>query len=300
MTTRKHDQQSTEGGPTRRPRGKQNGKNGRSHRSLAARADKYDLYQQAVQEPHSQCRFFDRVFRKEYGVPPVVLREDFCGTAAVCCEWVGTRPERLAYGYDLDPEPLAWGRERNLGPLPPEAQQRVKLREQDVRKVLGPKADVISAENFSYFTFTTRDALRGYFRAARRNLGPRGLFVLDIMGGPQVMDEDYEEHRPVNGATYIWEHHRFDPINHACTYFIHFKFRDGSMLKRAFRYDWRLWTIPEVRELLLEAGFDRVDVYWEGADDDGDGNGIFRRQEHAASDTAFIAYVVGVKSPSQG
>ncbi len=28
------------------------------------------------------------------------------------------------------------------------------------------------------------------------------------------------------------------------------------MLRRAFRYDWRLWTIPELAEMLEEAGFD--------------------------------------------
>ena len=32
--------------------------------------------------------------------------------------------------------------------------------------------------------------------------------------------------------------------------------RVGSqMLRRAFQYNWRLWTIPELREMLLAAGF---------------------------------------------
>lgn len=30
------------------------------------------------------------------------------------------------------------------------------------------------------------------------------------------------------------------------------------MLRRAFRYHWRLWTLPEMREMLLAAGFDDV------------------------------------------
>jgi hypothetical protein len=29
-----------------------------------------------------------------------------------------------------------------------------------------------------------------------------------------------------------------------------------QVLRRAFRYDWRLWTIPELAEMLEEAGFD--------------------------------------------
>lgn len=283
--------------PTRGKRKKTKRTNNRKKngRSMAARADKYDCYQRSVQEPESQCKFFDRVYRKEFGRPPTILREDFCGTAAVCCQWVRTRKDRQALGYDLDPEPLAWGVTHNLALLTEDQQQRVNLFEEDVRKVRSPAADVVSAENFSYFTFRTRDELRNYFSAARRNLAQQGLLVLDIMGGPEVMDEDHEERRRVGGFTYIWEHKRFDPINYDCTYFIHFKFRDGSQMRRAFRYDWRLWTIPEVRELLLEAGFRRVDVYWEGSDEDGDGNGIFRRQETAPSDPAWIAYVVGVK-----
>ena len=77
---------------------------------------------------------------------------------------------------------------------------------------------------------------------------------------------------------------------------IHFRFKDGSALSRAFQYDWRLWTLPEIRELLIEAGFERADVYWEGTDKEtGEGTDVYRRREHAESDPAWIAYVVGVK-----
>ena len=44
-----------------------------------------------------------------------------------------------------------------------------------------------------------------------------------------------------------------NPITHATTCHIHFKFPDGSKLKKAFTYEWRLWTAPEIRELLLVA-----------------------------------------------
>jgi hypothetical protein len=46
----------------------------------------------------------------------------------------------------------------------------------------------------------------------------------------------------------------------------------------------------------LEAGFRRADVYWEGTDSKtGKGNDVYRRREHAESDPAWVAYVVGVK-----
>jgi hypothetical protein len=57
-----------------------------------------------------------------------------------------------------------------------------------------------------------------------------------------------------------------------------------------------MWTIPEVREVMLEAGFDRADVYWEGTDEDtNEGDGVFTKAEQGESDPAWNAYVVGVK-----
>ena len=77
--------------------------------TLARRADRYDLYQQSVQEPEHEVKFFHRVYKAAFGCRPVVLREDFCGTFAVSCQWVASRADRTAVGVDIDPEPLAWG-----------------------------------------------------------------------------------------------------------------------------------------------------------------------------------------------
>jgi hypothetical protein len=41
------------------------------------------------------------------------------------------------------------------------------------------------------------------------------------------------------------------------SYFAH---REGSALRDAFRYDWRIWSLPELRDLLNEAGFSRGEV----------------------------------------
>ncbi len=263
---------------------------------LARQADKYDLYQQSVQEPECEVEFFDRVFRKEYGRRPMVLREDFCGTFAVCCAWAVSHSRREAIGVDLDPEPLAWGREHNLGRISAAAQARVVLVQDDVRKLHTRKADVLAAQNFSFFIFKTREALRGYFEVARRNLADEGVMVLDMMGGSEVMIEDHRDVRKVNGFRYVWEQARFDPITHDGLYHIHFRFADGSKMKKAFTYDWRLWTLPEVRELLLEAGFSRADVYWEDTDPDtGEGNGVYRCRRQAESDPSWVAYVVAVR-----
>ena len=263
---------------------------------LAALADKYELYLRSVQSPENEVSFFTRAFHTNYGRTPLVLREDFCGTAAVCCEWVKSRNDRSAIGIDLDPEPLAWGMENNVSKLDDDERRRVKLLEEDARNVRRKKADVVTAQNFSFYLFKTRNELRAYFEAAYRNLAREGVFVLDVLGGSEVMEEDREEVRGHRSFKYVWEQARFDPITHNCLFHIHFRFPDGSGIERAFTYDWRLWTIPEVRELLDEAGFRRADVYWESRDRrTGRGNDVYRRRERAESDPAWVAYVVGVK-----
>jgi hypothetical protein len=67
-------------------------------------------------------------------------------------------------------------------------------------------------------------------------------------------------------------------------------------MRNAFLYDWRLWTLPELRELMYEAGFANVHVLWEGTDrKTRKGNGIFRRVDHGGNEKAWVAYVVGRK-----
>ena len=95
--------------------------------------------------------------------------------------------------------------------------------------------------------------------------------------------------------TYIWEQARFNPINHHILCYIHFKLADGTRLNRAFTYDWRLWSLPEIQELMLEAGFDSVEIYVEGWDEDEDEtDGIFRRRKQFENQSGWVAYVVGL------
>lgn len=301
---------------------KHKNKNKKRIKNLTAKnADKFDLYLRSVQEPLAEIDFFDRVYRAEFGKKAMLLREDFCAAAAVCCEWVRTHKDRKAVGYDLDEQTLQWGRDHNLCKLTEQEQQRVSLIKGDVRDASKEKAQIIAAENFSFFLFRTRDALRDYFKSALKNLAPQGILVTDMMGGGDCMKEHNEDTRkiriekdgivgipysknvkpndsPVYDKTsfkYIWEQDTFNPITHHGTYFIHFRFKDGTELSNAFRYDWRLWSIPEVRELMLEAGFSKADVYWEGPGKDGDGDGIYKKREKVENDDVWIAYVVGVK-----
>lgn len=273
--------------------GKGRGKSKR--RTQAQKADKYDLYQRSVQETDPDLSLLARIFKHHYGRPPRLLREDFCGTAAMATRWVELHRENRAWGIDLDPEPLEWGRRHNIGRLDPEQASRIKLIEGDVRSVGDAQADVTIAFNFSWFILDSRAVLLEYFRKARASLLPEGLLLLDAYGGADAQRTS-EEERDCDDFTYVWDQHRFDPIHNRATNFIHFEFDDGSKLRRAFRYDWRLWSIPELRDLLTEAGFSQVDAYWEQTDKKtGEGNGVYYKATKALDDPAWVSYIVAVR-----
>jgi SAM-dependent methyltransferase len=258
---------------------------------LTARtADKHWLYEESVQNPPEEIRFINRVFKKEYGRKPCFLREDFCGTANLCSHWVRRRKKNTAMGIDLHGPTLQWGREHNLKPHGPAA-KRVQLVQDDVRNVHGPACDVLAAQNFSWWTFKTRSELLAYLRHAHSCMKPEGLFLMDIYGGPEAQIPQIEE-REQEGFTYVWDQDTFNPITHEIRCIIHFNFEDGSEIKRAFTYDWRLWTLPETRDLLAEAGFRKTLVYWEIADSDGEPSGIFRPSLKGDLAPAWVAYLV--------
>lgn len=262
-------------------------------RLTARTADRHDLYEQSVQNPESDIAFLDRVFRKAYGRPPVSLREDFCGTAALCRDWVKRGKERTAEGVDLDGEVLEWGRAKNIEPLGEEA-ARVTLVQANVLDAVRPKTEVRVGFNFSYFVFQERAALLRYFRTARRSLKDEGIFAIDLLGGPDAQTV-LEEPVAHEGFDYVWEQAAFNPIDHHYLCHIHFDFPDGSRMRKAFTYDWRLWTMMELRDLLAEAGFSRSDVYWEGTDrKTNEGNGVFTRRAKVVNEDCWIAYVVAL------
>ena len=263
--------------------------------------DRHYLYSASVQSVEADLKFFRRVYKKKNGQPFRKLREDFCGTAVLACDWVRRGKENEAWGVDLDLETLNWGRERYLPKLGKRA-GRLHLLNQNVLEVTEPKVDVIAACNFSYSVFKSRDELSAYFRTARRSLDEGGVLILDAWGGQEVMGEDVERRKidaekafdgtKVPGFTYVWEQERFNPVDHHIVCHIHFHTKHGK-IKKAFTYDWRLWTLPEMRELLAEAGFASSEVYIEGWDDDEDeADGIFRRQSYFENQDGWVAYVV--------
>ncbi len=265
-----------------------------ARKTMAELADIHELYEESVQNVEHETEFLQTTFKELRGRTAYLLREDFCGTASASCQWVRQGDKFQAIGIDIDASVLEWGRKNRLAALPVADQPRVSLIESDVLTVETPPADVLVAFNFSYFIFDTREKLRGYFERAYQGLKDDGVFFVDLFGGPEAQEEMREKTKH-KGFTYIWHQAKFNPVTHFIRCHIHFKFRDGSRIKKAFTYEWRLWSAPEIRELLLEAGFRKATVYWEGEDEDGEGNGEFTPAETGAADLAWIAFIVAEK-----
>lgn len=155
--------------------------------------------------------------------------------------------------------------------------------------------DTIVACNFSYFVFRTRAQLRRYFRACHAALVDDGMLLLDAYGGSDAFRE-IREKREEKAFTYVWDQHYYNPLTGHVINHIHFRFRDGTRLDRAFTYEWRLWTLPEITELLREAGFREVTVYWEGTvSKTGEGNGEFTVTKRGEACEGWIAYLAAEK-----
>lgn len=258
----------------------------------AAVSDRHKLYEEAVQCPEAEIAFLDRVYKQRRGRKPQSLREDFCGTAYSSCSWVRLRPDNTATGVDLDGKVLNWARKNNLSWLTDEERERIQLLNENVLTAATPPVDVLVAMNFSYYLFMTRGELVEYFRRARAGLKPDGLFVCDCYGGYEAQDV-IEETRKCAGFTYVWDQAHFNPITNETVCHIHFRFPDGSEMRKAFSYTWRLWSLPEIREAMDEAGFSKTTVYWEGTDPETDeGNGVFRATTKGEICAGWIAYIV--------
>ena len=270
--------------------------------TLAEQADRHTLYQESVQAPEAEIEFFEKTFKTLRNRDAVSIREDFCGTAYLATEWCKGNPERTAVGVDYDEETLEWGRKHNLIPAGEDVAKRVTLYKDDVRNVSEEKVDITCAFNFSYCIFETRDELRDYFTKTQSGLKDDGILILDLFGGTECEDVLEEETELEDQqATYIWEHVSFNPIDGHMACAIHFEFDDGSRMDNAFKYEWRHWGIPEIKELLLESGYKNVRVYWEeyvDADDDDDeleGTGKYYETNEVENQESWMIYLVAEK-----
>jgi cyclopropane fatty-acyl-phospholipid synthase-like methyltransferase len=264
-----------------------------SNPTMADLADRHVYYEDSVQCVESEIDFVDTTFlklRKRLGKS---LREDFCGTTNTSCEWIQRRKTNTAISVDLDDEVLEWGRQNKVAKLTPDQAKRITIINDNVLSVKTKPVDIVLAMNFSYWILKNRKLTIEYFKKIKNALVKDGIFFLDAYGGYEAFQEMQEKTKHKN-FTYIWDQHSYNPITGFAKNYIHFKFKDGSKMMKAFTYEWRVWTMPEILEMLTEAGF-KPTVYWEQADEDGEGNGVFIPETEGDADAGWIAYIVAEK-----
>ena len=253
---------------------------------------KYSLYEQSVQNPESDIEFINEKFAEIRGQRPLSLREDFGGTGYLCCEWVKQGPKYSAVVIDLDQEPMNYGKKCHWKKLK-SGKKRVHYRNLNVLDATSVNTDVVVAFNFSYFIFKQRQELLEYCCKVRESLKPGGVFFMDCFGGSECYSP-LEEETEYQSFKYFWDMESFNPINNDAVYHIHFKEKGGGKNKRVFSYDWRMWSLSEIRDILHQAGFQNTLVYWEGDsedEDDEDGNGEFESCEHAEQCESWVVYI---------
>ena len=274
------------------------GKSGKAKRKpklTAKSADPHVLYQLAVQSPEYDVRFLQRVYKKRNGRAARHLREDFCGTAYLLAEWLAKHPENSGEGFDIDADTIQWGIDHNFEEIS-DWRDRLELHVADVREPSTRPPDIRNAPNFSWMVFTERGQMMEYFRGVQDDLAEDGLFILDIYGGPEAFEEMEDERKVEGGFTYVWDQKSYHPATGGYHCAIHFRFSDGSELRNVYDYRWRLWNLPEVVDMLREAGFSQVDSYWEGTDADGvSGNGVYRKHSKGENCPAWVTWIVAQK-----
>lgn len=271
---------------------------------------RYDLYELCVQSPTALVPFLKAV----HGGEPKRLGEDFCGTAALSRRWIIETPDGSAVGVDLDPEPLKIASQQT----PKDAGTRLKLIKRDVLKLNAKSAgaggpfDLIFVGNFSIGEIHRREDLVKYFRTCVKRLAkakrrsPGGVFVCDIYGGETAFVEGALERTHPGPSTdpalrikYTWQQRTANALTGMVENALHFRTVRAGVVEQeftdAFVYNWRLWSVPELREAMLEAGFATTEVYAKLVDAVDDQGKPYVRPVTDASelDESFIVCVVG-------
>jgi hypothetical protein len=261
--------------------------------------NKYLYYEAAVQGPKEHVFIFNEMYRRFRKREPLVLREDFSGTFRISSEWVKSGPKKKAIAIDLDAEPLQHGLDQVKHELNKSQHKRLTVLQKNVIKAGKTAADIISVCNFSFFTIHDRTVLKKYFQQARLGLRDQGIFILEMAGGPGFIQTTREHKwckaKGLGRFRYTWDQKSFDPITRNGKYAIHFTLESGKRLKDVFTYDWRIWSIPEIKDLMKECGFNEVFIYWETSNRHGNGTGEYMPAESGDNAYAWIAFVIGLK-----
>ncbi len=236
-------------------------------------------YRWATQDPAAQAALLAAVYQRVRGREPLLLREDFAGNAADSVAFVAASSARRAIAVDRHAPTLTHARTR-AGCLLGGDVARIDFHRANVLRLAPPAVDpvdVLAALNFSIGYWHDRSALLSYFKHARRCIAAEGIVIVNTFGGPACMRHRIDRYPVTPGVEpgqpplapfdYLFEYRSFDAATARIDCRIHFEWPDTAarggrrQRRNAFRYDWRLWTLPELCEGLLESGFARAEVW---------------------------------------
>ncbi|XP_027773869.1 uncharacterized protein LOC107021125 isoform X2 [Solanum pennellii] len=231
---------------------------------------KFSLYQQSVQSPKGDISYLQKFFLMYVGGRvPLHFQEDFCGTGLLSTEWLHSDARRTAIGLDLDVEALDWCMENNVNKVGADVSSRIFLFHGDseddspdhklMKDFQFPARDIVCAFNYSCCCLHTRQELVSYFKHALSALNKKGgIFVMDLYGGTSA-EHELRMQRKFPNFTYVWEQAEFDIIKRKTRISLHFNLhKPQRKIRHAFSYSWRLWSLPEIKDCLEEAGFQSV------------------------------------------
>lgn len=264
-------------------------RNAKRRPTLAERCDKFWAYEHALQSPEIDVELLQQIYKQARGRKARHLREDFCGSAATLCAWLQQGAKFTGEGYDIDAEVLEWGRATHFAPLGRRA-RRAELRHADVRVRSARAPDIRCAFNFSYWLFLERREVLEYFRKARADLASDGVFVVDLNGGPEAFSEE-EQVTDCGDFELVCHQTGVRPLDHTADLAMHFRFPDGSEMRDAFKYRWRIWSLPEVTDILRDAGFTDIRCHW----DIGEEETQYELTRSGHNDPAWIACLAALK-----
>jgi len=225
---------------------------------------RHELYQKTVQNPKREVEFYRKIYRMIFNTVPNHFREDFCGTGRLSCEWVKNNVYNTAVGIDLDEETVNWGRENNINNLP-SGSERIEL---IIQNVLEPfdsnkRFDIICSMNYSHYLLVKRKHLVTYFMNVRANI-QKGLFIMDFFGGSHI----FEEHEHQNQSDYYkFKNEQMNILNNNIICTLNFKTKEKK-LETLFTYNFRIYSLIELKEALEEAGFNRFKIFIKDVSDD--------------------------------
>ena len=273
--------------------------------------NKLFLYRYAVQHPEAEVNFLERAYMHYFDdTRPTLLREDFAGTCAISGAWVELDEDNRALAVEIDEDTAIWADHTLFDTINTRAEDVIILVD-DVMNVIEPNVDIVASMNFSTLIYHNHHDLLSYLQHVRKCLEDNGIFVMDVFGGQDAttigkQERDLSLPHGINLANngdskesklkYIWEQRAYDQYSHKIDCRIHFKLSNGTCIKNAFVYDWKLWSLKEIQATMIEAGFELAEVWLDDFDEEtGLSNGFYSPAKEYPTRKDWVAYIVAVK-----